>query len=235
LFFCQNWIYLKFKFKRIKNRKENRKKIKKGGTRPIWAESTVAHLHLNGFIARTPPTGGSLARGSHTGFTLTPHRGHSLPCGPVSLPPRCVAVAWSRVVIPFPVSSRRSGTISTETAWFPDSVASCRDLRTLCGAIRLGAWAVVSSSYQRVLPATEREREPETGRGIAAAAISRPVRSSPPRPRCRAWGFHWTTRMVFAASSGGISNRATWEFRLFVDVGSARRTRRTTSLGLAAS
>jgi hypothetical protein len=37
---------------------------------PIWAESTVAHLHLNGSIARLLPTGGSLARGSHTGFTL---------------------------------------------------------------------------------------------------------------------------------------------------------------------
>jgi hypothetical protein len=29
-FFTQNWIYLKFKFKIIKNGKENRKKIKKG-------------------------------------------------------------------------------------------------------------------------------------------------------------------------------------------------------------
>jgi hypothetical protein len=48
-----------------KNKEWERKqeKNKKRGTRPIWAESTVAHLHLNGSIARTPPTGGSLGRG----------------------------------------------------------------------------------------------------------------------------------------------------------------------------
>jgi hypothetical protein len=42
-------------------------------------------------------------------------------------------------------------------------------------------------------------------------AISRPVRSPPPRPRCHAWGLHWTTRMVFAASSGRISNWGPWD------------------------
>jgi hypothetical protein len=31
----------------------------------------VAQLHLNGFSARIPPTGDSLACGSYTGFTLT--------------------------------------------------------------------------------------------------------------------------------------------------------------------
>ena len=39
------------------------------------------------------------------------------------------------------------------------------------------------------------------------ATISQPVRSSPSRPRCRAWELYWTTRMVYVASSSGISDR----------------------------